>query len=87
MSHTIHFLILLTTILIYGIVWALVFLLFSRLHGMTKMLNEKFLFLIAWILDVNLDTFTAGLTFAFFDGAIFGFLLGIILIIIYKRNI
>lgn len=70
----------------FGLVWGIVYLIFSLMHSMTEMFNEKFLFLVAGILDVNPDTFTAGLTFAFLDGTMVGFLLGIILVIIYKRN-
>ncbi|HAB54023.1 MAG: hypothetical protein A2315_07285 [Ignavibacteria bacterium RIFOXYB2_FULL_35_12] len=81
-----HFLILLTTTLVYGIVWALVFLFFSSFHGMTKMFNEDFIFFIARIFNTKLSTVTTGFTFAFFDGALIGFLLGSIFMRIYKRN-
>lgn len=82
----IQFLILLSATLICGIAWALVFLLFSIFHGMTKMFNKEFIFFIAKILGVNLNTIWAGLTFAFLDGALVGFMFGLILMMIYKSS-
>jgi len=82
----IKFLILLSATLVYGIVWSLIFLLFSIFHGMTKMFNKEFIFFIAKILGVNVNTIWAGLTFAFLDGALVGFLFGLILMMIYKRS-
>ncbi len=82
----IRFLVLLVTTLIFGIAWAAVYLLFSTFHGMTKMFNGKFIFFLARILDIHPYTIKTGFTFAFFDGALLGFLIGIILLKIYKRN-
>lgn len=82
----VRFLILLSPALVYGIVWSFIYLLFFGFHGMTRMFNEKFIFLIANLLNVELSSITMGLIFAFLDGALFGSLFGVMLLIIYRKN-
>ncbi|QQS37180.1 MAG: hypothetical protein IPM56_04290 [Ignavibacteriales bacterium] len=53
---------------------------------MTRMFNEKFIFFTANLLNIELNSVTSGLIFAFLDGALFGSLFGIMLLIIYRKN-
>ncbi|MCZ7616430.1 MAG: hypothetical protein M5T52_23455 [Ignavibacteriaceae bacterium] len=78
-------LLLLTTSIAYGIVWSIIYLLVSIFHGMTRMFNDDFIFLIARLLHINLSSVLLGFIFAFLDGALFGSLLGILLLTIYKK--
>ena len=73
-------------ILIYGISWAMVYLTFSAFHGMNKMFNDDFVFLIASVFNIKISTITAGFTFAFFDGALFGLIVGTLIILVLKKN-
>ena len=82
----IRFLILLGITLVYGIAWSFIYILFSAFHGMTRMFNEEFIFLIANLLNVELNSVTSGLIFAFLDGALFGSLFRIMLLIIHRKN-
>lgn len=78
--------IILASTIIYGISWALVYLIFSTFHGMSKMFNQEFIWLIAGIFDIRLNTISKGLVFAFLDGSILGFLIGMFLSIIYQNH-
>lgn len=80
-----RFLIMAVSTLIYGIAWAAVYLIFATLHGMDKMFNDGFVFLIANILNVSLKNIEKGTLYAFFDGAFFGLLVGYLLLRIYKK--
>ncbi|MBK6912463.1 MAG: hypothetical protein IPJ03_19020 [Ignavibacteriales bacterium] len=86
MVKKIHFFILPTSSLIYGISWAVVYLTFSAFHGMTKMFNDDFVFLIASVFNIKISSITAGLTFAFFDGALVGLIVGTLIIMLFKKN-
>jgi hypothetical protein len=86
MVKNIHFFILTTSIFIYGISWAVVYLTFYAFHGMTKMFNDDFVYLIASIFNIKIKSITAGFTFAFFDGALFGLIVGTLIILVFKKN-
>ena len=86
MVKNIYFFILPICILIYGISWAMVYLTFSAFHGMNKMFNDDFVFLIASVFNIKISTITAGFTFAFFDGALFGLIVGTLIILVLKKN-
>ena len=86
MAKNIYFFILPICILIYGISWAVVYLAFSAFHGMTEMFNDDFVFLIARVFNVKMSSIPAGFTFAFFDGALFGLVVGIMIILVFKKN-
>ena len=86
MVKNIYFFILPICILIYGISWAMVYLTFSAFHGMNKMFNDDFVFLIASEFNIKISTITAGFTFAFFDGALFGLIVGTLIILVLKKN-
>lgn len=72
-------------ILIYGFTWAAVYLLLAAMHGMDKMFNDDFVFLIAKVFNISLTNIEKGFLFSFFDGAFLGLILGLLLLKIYKR--
>jgi hypothetical protein len=86
MTKNFNFLILPMSVFLYGISWALIFLTFSAFHGMTEMFNDDFVFLIARIFNFNMNSIQAGFTFAFFDGALFGLIIGTLILLISKKN-
>ncbi len=54
-----------------GLVWSVIYLLFSRLHRMDEMFNEEFIFVVPKIIGVRVSTITMGFVFSFLDGALF----------------
>lgn len=80
-----RFFILAASTLTCGIAWAAIYLIFAALHGMDKMFNDDFVFLIANVFSVSLKNIEKGLLFAFFDGATFGLLIGLLILKIYKK--
>lgn len=80
-----RFLIPAVSTLIYGIAWAAVYLFFAALHGMDKMFNDDFVFVIAKLFNISLKNIEEGFLYAFFDGAFFGLLIGYLLLRIYKK--
>lgn len=54
-----------------GLVWSVIYLLFSRLHRMDEMFNEEFIFVMPKIIGVQVSTITMGFVFSFLDGALF----------------
>jgi len=54
-----------------GLVWSIIYLLFSMLHSMDEMFNDEFIWLIAGIFNIQLNTISIGFLFAFLDGALF----------------
>lgn len=86
MARNIYFFILPTCILIYGISWALVYLAFSVFRGMTKMFSDDFVLLVAHVFNIKMSSNLTGFTFAFLDGALFGLIIGILILVVFKKN-
>lgn len=86
MFNKTRFLIPALSTLIYGIAWAAVYLIFAALHGMDKMFNDDFVFLIAKLFNISLKNIEKGVLFSFLDGALFGLLVGYLLLRIYKKQ-
>lgn len=86
MKIKIQHLILFGSAIIYGLVWSLIYLIFAGFHGMSQMFNNEFIWLIAGVFKIPLSTVFKGFVFAFLDGSILGFLIGMVLFSIYKRN-
>ncbi|MDE3056789.1 MAG: hypothetical protein KGJ59_02390 [Bacteroidota bacterium] len=68
--------ILIFTAVISGLLWMMVYLFLDRLHGMQRMFNGEFPFLIASILGLHREAMSVviGTTLAFLDGAFVGFI-------------
>lgn len=69
----------------FGLVWSVVYLIFSLMHRMDEMFNDKFIFLIASIFSIKITTTLDGFIFSFVDGAVIGIITGILFIKI-KQN-
>ncbi|MDO8548903.1 MAG: hypothetical protein Q7S39_01965 [Ignavibacteria bacterium] len=64
----------------FGLVWGIVYLIFSLMHSMTEMFNEEFIFLIANIFNIKISTTLTGFIFSFIDGVLLGAIVGFILL-------
>lgn len=54
-----------------GLVWSVIYWIFSMLHSMDEMFNEEFIFVMPKIIGVQVSTITMGFVFSFLDGALF----------------
>lgn len=71
----------------FGLVWGIIYLIFSLMHSMTEMFNEEFIFLIANIFNVKVATTLTGFVYTFIDGSLLGVILALFLVKIRKKII
>lgn len=71
---------------IYGLSWGSIYLFFSAAHGMIKMFNTEFLFVVATIFKIEILTKSTGFIFTFIDGFLIGILIGLFLLKITRFN-
>jgi hypothetical protein len=72
---------------IVGLFWMLIYLIFFDLHGMTRMFNSEFIFLIASIVKYNIASKSMGVLFSFSDGFMAGILFGVLFVkFIYRKR-
>jgi hypothetical protein len=70
---------------LFGLVWSFIFLIFALMHNMPVMFNDEFIFLIANIFNIKVDTTLGGFILSFIDGAVIGIITGILFIKIKKN--
>ncbi|MBU2447060.1 MAG: hypothetical protein KJ666_16025 [Bacteroidetes bacterium] len=66
--------------LVFGLLWGIIYLIFARLHSMNEMFNHEFIFGVAKIIRIQLDTTAFGFVFSFLDGFILGVLIEILIL-------
>lgn len=78
--------IVVATTIIYGIIWGLIYLIFAAFHGMPEMFNDEFSWILARLLNVQLNSIWEGFLFAILEGSLLGLFFGFLLLKIYRRN-
>lgn len=71
----------------FGLIWSIIYLVFSLMHSMTEMFNTEFIFLIANIFNIKITTTFAGFIFSFVDGTLITGTLAIIFLKLKRRFI
>ena len=76
------------TALVLAIFWGFIYYFFNILHGMPKMFDRLFPFFFASLFGVHSEIMSvfSGMMFAMLDAAVFGFVLGWLIIhILFKK--
>ncbi|MBK9099457.1 MAG: hypothetical protein IPM14_15355 [bacterium] len=71
----------------FGLIWSVIYLVFSLMHRMTEMFNENFIFLIANIFNIKITSTFSGFVYSFIDGALIGGGLVVLFLKLKKRFI